>query len=116
DARFTGPIARLVPAQFRDFFGEETSLTASGLVRDAGGVALDALRLQSAALTLAANGETGTDGFLRRLNLDAQLDNGTDERVVLPVPGGDTTVQRAAFTLSFGETAGGEWSGLLTVE
>ncbi len=116
DARFTGPIARLVPAQFRDFFGEETSLTASGLVRDAGGVALDALRLQSAALTLAANGETGTDGFLRRLNLDAQLDNGTDERVVLPVPGGDTTVQRAAFTLSFGEAASGEWSGLLTVE
>src|SRR5690606_6224539 len=116
DARFSGPIARLVPAQFRDFFGDETALTASGLVRDAGGVVLDALDLDSAALDLAAKAETGADGFLRRLNLEATLDNGSDERVVLPVPGGDTTVQRAALTLSFGETADGEWSGLLTAD
>ncbi len=116
DSRFSGPIARLVPVQFRDFFGEDTTLAASGLVRDAGGVALDALRLQSAALSLAANGETGTDGFLRRLRLDAQLDDGTDGRIVLPVPGGETTVERAALTLSFGETANGEWSGLLSVD
>ena len=116
DARFSGPIARLVPAQFRDFFGNETALTASGLVRDAGGVVLDALNLDSAALDLAARAETGADGFLRRLNLEATLDNGSDERVVLPVPGGDTTLQRAALTLSFGETADGEWSGLLTAD
>lgn len=116
DARFAGPIVRLVPAQFRDFFGTDTALTARGLVRDAGGVVLEVLNLESAALELAASGETGTDGFLRRLNLDATLDDGTDERVVLPVPGGDTTVQRAALTLSFGETADGEWSGLLTAD
>lgn len=116
DARLAGPIARLVPVQFRDFFGAETALTASGLVRDAGGVVLDALNLESAALTLAARAETGTDGFLRRLNLDATLDNGSAEPVVLPVPGGDTSVQRAAFTLSFGETADGGWSGLLTAD
>lgn len=116
DARFSGPIARLVPVQFRDFFGEDTALTANGLVRDAGGVVLDALNLESAALSLAASGETGTDGFLRRLNLEATLDNGTDERVVLPVPGGATTVQRAGLTLSFGAAASGEWSGLLTAD
>ena len=116
DARLSGPIARLVPAQFRAFFGNETALTASGLVRDAGGVVLDALALDSAALDLAASAETGTDGFLRRLNLEATLDNGTAEPVVLPVPGGDTTVQRAALTLSFGETAGGEWSGQLSAD
>ncbi len=116
DARFSGPIARLVPTRFRDFFGDDTTLTANGLVRDAGGVALDALRLQSAALSLAANGETGADGFLRRLRLDAQLDDGSDGRIVLPVPGGDTTVERAALTLSFGEAANGEWSGLLAID
>lgn len=116
DARLFGPVARLVPVQFRDFFGSETTLSARGLVRDAGGVALEALALQSAALALTASGETGTDGFLRRLKLEAALDNGSDERVVLPVPGGDTTVQRAALSLSFGETASGEWSGLLTAD
>jgi translocation and assembly module TamB len=116
DARLSGPIARLVPAQFRAFFGNETALTASGLVRDAGGVVLDALNLDSAALDLAASVETGADGFLRRLNLEASLDNGTAEPVVLPVPGGDTTVQRAALTLSFGETADGEWSGQMSAD
>lgn len=116
DARFSGPVARLVPAQFRPFFGNETSLDARGLVRDAGGVVLDALNLDSAALDLAASAETGTDGFLRKLKLDATLANGADGRVVLPVPGGETTVERAALTLSFGETADGSWSGLFSAD
>jgi translocation and assembly module TamB len=84
DARLSGPIARLVPAQFRAFFGNETALTASGLVRDAGGVVLDALNLDSAALDLAASVETGADGFLRRLNLEASSPSCCRCRVATP--------------------------------
>src|SRR5690606_39455424 len=36
--------------------------------------------------------------------------------IVLPVPGGQTTINRADLTLSFGETAGEEWSGRITVD
>ena len=43
-----GPIAKIVPAQFRAFFGAETTLTANGLFRDAGGFLLDSLDLKSA--------------------------------------------------------------------
>src|SRR5690606_32368654 len=109
-----GPIARLIPAQFRDFFGADTRLTANGIQLDAGGMRLDALRIDSAALDLDASAETTVDGFLRRLDLKGALDDGTDTPIVLPVPGGQTTVNRADFNLSFGE--GDEWSGLITVQ
>ena len=115
-SELSGPIARLIPVQFRDFFGAETTLEARGLVKDAGGMRLDALDLRSAALSLQAAAETQADGFLRRLNLDATIDNGTDERVVLPAPGGETTVGRATVDLSFGEAGSEEWSGQIAVD
>ena len=42
-----GPIAKIIPPQFRAFFGAETTLTANGLFRDAGGLLLDSLDLKS---------------------------------------------------------------------
>ncbi len=115
DAVLSGPIAQLVPAQFRGFFGAETRFTARGVSRDDGGVTLEALDLRSAALALAASAETAPDGFLRRLKLDATVDNGSTEPVILPVPGGRTTVGRAELNLTFGEAASEEWSGAVVI-
>src|SRR5690606_1275861 len=108
-------IAKLVPAQFRDFFGAETRLTANGVAKDAGGFALDDLQLTSAALKLKAAAETGADGFLRALSVDAALENPGGEKVILPVPGGETTVGSGDLTLAFGGDVGEEWSGKLDV-
>lgn len=113
--RLSGPIAQLIPAQFRDFFGAETSLEAQGFIRDEGGFRLDALDLESAALTLSASAETTADSFLRRLAIDASVEDPSGDVVVLPVPGGDTTVQHAALTLSYGESADDDWSGSLDI-
>jgi translocation and assembly module TamB len=110
-----GPIASIVPAQFRAFFGAETTLTASGLFRDAGGFRLDSLNLNSAALNLSAAAETATDGFLQRLKLAATIEDQAAGKVLLPVPGGKTSVGRAALTLSFGEGAAQEWTGSIDV-
>lgn len=111
-----GPIAKIIPAQFRAFFGAETTLTADGLVRDAGGFLLESLNLRSAALNVDAAAETAADGFLQRLKLDAVVDNASTEKVVLPVPGGETTVDRAALRLSFGESASEEWNGAVDID
>ena len=35
---------------------------------------------------------------------------------MLPVPGGETTVERAALTLSFGESAAEDWTGSIDVD
>jgi translocation and assembly module TamB len=111
-----GPIAKIIPAQFRAFFGAETTLTAGGLVRDAGGFLLESLNLKSAALNVDAAAETAADGFLQRLKLDAVIDNASAEKVLLPVPGGETTVDRAALTLSFGEGTSEEWNGAIDID
>jgi translocation and assembly module TamB len=114
-ANVEGPIARLIPPRFREFFGAETTLVADGVFKNGGGLRLESLDLQSGALALSAAAETTADNFLQRLTLDATVENQSAEKVVLPVPGGQTTVDRAALTVAFGENADENWTGSLTV-
>jgi len=114
-ANLSGPISRLISPRFREFFGDSTTLQAAGLVKDAGGVVLENLDLESAALKVRAAAETAADGFLRRLTVDADIDNGGGEKVLLPAPG-ENTVQRANVTLAFGDGPGDEWTGSITID
>ena len=75
----------------------------TALFKEAGGLLLEKLDLHSAALSIASTAETTTDGFLAKLKLDATIASGTAAKVVLPVPGGATTVDRAALTIAFGQ-------------
>jgi len=114
-ANLAGPIAELVPAQFHPFFGAETTVAANGLVKEAGGLRLDTLDLKSASLALTGGLETGADGFLQRLTLDGSIADPATNRVVLPVAGGETTVERAELSIAFGDSASEEWSGRLDI-
>lgn len=114
-AQLDGPIAALVPADFRDFFGAKTSLNAGGLLRDAGGFRLDNLTLNSAVLNVKAAAESGTDGFLRRLNVDAAIQDQQGGRVLLPVKGAETSIGSAKFQINYGDRPTNDWVGLLTV-
>lgn len=114
-ANVAGQIAALVPAQFRAFFGAQTTLVTNGVVKDAGGLRLEAIKLTSAALALEGMVETGGDGFLQRLRLDGTIADPANARVVLPVAGGETTVERASLSVAFGDTASEEWSGRLDI-
>lgn len=114
-ARLNGPIAALVPQEFRDFFGADTKLSALGLIKDEGGLRLDDLALDSAALKLAASAESGKDGFLNRLRVDLTLADAEKGRVLLPVSGGETSVANARFQLAFGDRPTNDWVGRLDV-
>ena len=93
--RVDGPIAVLVPPAFRDFFGAETALVANGLLKDGGGFRLDDLALNTAALKIKASAESGNDGFLNKLRVDAAIQDDSKGEVLLPVKGGDTTINNA---------------------
>nr|WP_245419602.1 translocation/assembly module TamB domain-containing protein [Phyllobacterium salinisoli] len=112
---FRGPIAVLVPSVFRSFFGAETTLAAHGLVKDAGGIRIDNIDLNSAALNLAASAETGADGFLHRLRVNARVADPAGKKVILPVPGGRTTVDNAALQVAFGDRPTNDWTGSLDI-
>lgn len=111
----SGPIARLVPERYRDFFGTRTAFEASGVARDSGGFLLEKLQLDSAALKLQGAAETSADGFLTALSLDASIADDNAGTVVLPVAGGDTTVQKADLSVTYGEAGSDEWSGRLDI-
>lgn len=110
-----GPISRLIPQQYRGFFGSDTRLQAAGLSRNTGGMLLSSLTLSSAALQLEAAAETASDGFLTALSLDASISDSRQEPVVLPVPGGDTTLQSASLTATYGEAGSDTWQVALNM-
>lgn len=110
-----GPIAAIIPARFRSFFGADTRLKTAGTVKTGGGLRLDTLTLDSAALALRASLETAADNFLQRLNLHASIDDPQQEKTLLPIAGADATVEQATVDLSFGEAASENWTGAVRV-
>ncbi|MBU1304448.1 MAG: translocation/assembly module TamB domain-containing protein [Alphaproteobacteria bacterium] len=113
-----GPLSTLVAAPYRAFFGAETALSANALVRSAGGLSISGLRLSGGQLALEASAETTADNFLRQLTLDAVVSDSTGSAVILPVPGGATTVQSAEVSVNFGgANASGpqDWTSNVTI-
>ncbi len=111
-----GDVARLTPPLYRDFFGPQTKLTAKGAVRNGGGFALESLALDGAALDVNARLVTAADGFVEQLGLFAKLGTDNGQPVILPVPGGATTLRNATVKLSFGETGEENWKGDIDVD
>jgi translocation and assembly module TamB len=109
--RVEGPLQRLIAPVYRDFFGAQSMLALEGRLHDRGGLEISSLDLSGGALTLKGSASTTADGFLKKLLVDAEIADANAARVVLPVAGGETTVQRAALKLNFGGNADGRWTG-----
>lgn len=112
-ANLEGPIADILPSAYRDFFGERTVLALDALMRNAGGFDLSRFTLSGGQLSLDANGETTRDGFLRRLDIAGEIGSADGSPVILPVPGASTRVERAQFSVDFGEGQSDDWTGRL---
>lgn len=115
NADVRGEIARLVPEQYRPFFGAETQLSAVGVARDAGGMLLQYLTLESGALNFNAAAETAKDGFLTTLSLDATIADPSGEPVLLPGGNGETKVKRVDLVATYGEANAERWQARLMV-
>ncbi|MEJ5080388.1 MULTISPECIES: translocation/assembly module TamB domain-containing protein [unclassified Ochrobactrum] len=113
--QINGPIAVLVPPAFRDFFGAETALSANGLLKDGGGFRLDDLALKSAALNVKASAESGNDGFLNKLRVDATIQDDSKGQVLLPVKGAETAINNATLQIAYGDRPTNDWTGKLAV-
>lgn len=110
DADLGGPVGELVAQPYRAFFGAQTSLQASALVRSAGGVEISGLRLSGGQLGLEASGATTSDGFLSRLAVSAVIVDPGGARVVLPAPGAATTIDGATLKIDFGGAGSDQWT------
>jgi translocation and assembly module TamB len=110
-ADLRGPLATLVAAPYRPFFGAETALSVNVLMRPEGGISISGLRLAGGQLSLEAMAETTPDNFLRSLTLDAIVADPAGGTVTLPVPGGATQLGSAQLRVDFGGGAAGSASG-----
>lgn len=110
DADLRGPVSTLVPESYRPFFGAETALKAKGLVRSAGGLAIEDFALSGGQLALTASGETTPDNFLSALHLKAKIADASGGKVLLPVAGADTMVQSADVAVDFGGNGTDAWT------
>ncbi|WP_417307496.1 translocation/assembly module TamB domain-containing protein [Devosia sp.] len=115
NADLGGPIGMLVAPDFRAFFGQNSSLSASAVVRDSGGVEVSKFTLGGGQLNLDGQLRTTSDGFLDRLRLTGTIADQTGNAVVvLPVPGGKTSIESADIAVDFGSNDQGRWTADIT--
>jgi translocation and assembly module TamB len=112
-ADLRGPLAMLIAAPYRPFFGAETALSASALLHAEGGLSITGLRLTGGQLSLEAAAETTPDNFLKTLALNAVIADPAGGAVVLPVPGGATKLGTAQLAIAFGGDASEDWTATL---
>lgn len=112
NAMLQGPISALIAPIYRDFFGTETSITASGSLPGDGGFQLDQLDIDSGALTFRAAARTAADGFLTFLQANGEFASADGTPLLLPIPGETTRAARGTIRIDFGQSAeaNGAWS------
>lgn len=115
-AQLGGPIGTLVAPGYRAFFGERTALEATALLRSEGGLDVSELRLSGGQLALTGSLSTTSDGFLDALAIDASIADPNGSVVLLPLPGGATSLQRATLSVDYGGAGGENWSAGLSAE
>jgi translocation and assembly module TamB len=113
-ADFSGALAPLVPADYRDFFAGESAVRLAGISKDAGGIRLDEIRVDADALDLSGSLETGDDNFLQSLDLTGRIGDPDAPPVTLPVPGGETVLNAGDIAIRYGE--GDRWDGRIALD
>jgi len=111
-----GDVTPLVAPQFRDFFGTEVDLTVAGARGPDGALRLDELLIDTRSLTLAGSAEIGADGWPERLQIEGRIASEDGTPVLLPLPGGETTVRTATLDVGFDAATGDRWTGRFAIE
>ncbi len=64
---------------------------------------------------MKASAESGSDGFLNKLRVDANIQDDSKDQILLPVKGGETTINNATLQVSYGDRPTNDWTGKLAI-
>jgi translocation and assembly module TamB len=101
-ANLGGPIADILPAAYRGFFGDSTALAAKALLRSDGGLEVEKFSLAGGEVRLAGSASTSKDWFLNRLELSGDIASADGTPVLLPVSGAATRLDSGHIEVKFG--------------
>jgi translocation and assembly module TamB len=107
-----GPLADILPARERAFFGDRTDLAGRLLLDDDDGTRIEEITIKSGALNGRVTGRLLADAFPAELGADIGLARPGGGLVSLP-GAGDVTVGSARITLDYG---GAEWTARADME
>jgi translocation and assembly module TamB len=107
-----GPLADILPAREREFFGDRTDLAGRLLLDDDDGTRIEEVTIESGALNGRVTGRLLPDAFPAELGADIRLARPGGGPVSLP-GAGDVTVGSARITLDYG---GADWTARADME
>lgn len=106
----SGDLTPLMAAEYRGFFGTDSTLEAV-LQRDAeGATVLDDFTLRTFSLSLTGSGALAADGTPLRFDVAGLISDPARLPVRLPVPGAEVTLESADLALTYDRAAGDEWT------
>lgn len=112
----SGDITPMLPAEYRDFFGTNSQVVATGVKMPDGSFTLSDLTLDSQALDIKGRLATLPSGMPDTFSLDLKLGEEGGQDILLPVSGAETWVRNAALKLFYDRNQGQGWtlSGVLS--
>ncbi|WP_273687993.1 translocation/assembly module TamB domain-containing protein [Ketogulonicigenium vulgare] len=109
----TGDMTALLPADYHDFFGQQSTISAQGTRLAAGGFSLPQLAIKTRAFDLQGNAEIDATGWPSSFALRGIIAD-VDGPVVLPA-GEGVTLGRADLDISFDAATGDRWTADVSV-
>jgi translocation and assembly module TamB len=100
-ANLGGDVTALMVPQYRDFFGENIQLSLDALLRSNGAVEVSAFNLDSRAAQIEGRVSLTVDKWPSFIDITGTVANTDQSRVLLPVGGADTFVQRVALDVQY---------------
>ncbi|MFN4058963.1 MAG: translocation/assembly module TamB domain-containing protein, partial [Roseinatronobacter sp.] len=104
-----GDLRPLMQPVYHPFFGPQSRLRTQARRFDDGRLSLDDLRIQTQKLRIDGRAQVGLNQLPELIDLRVQVSDPDGAQVVLPVPGGQTTIQSADMHLSFDARQSKDW-------
>ncbi|NOD93069.1 translocation/assembly module TamB [Ruegeria sp. HKCCD4884] len=109
-----GDLTPFVAENMDTFFGTKTQLLVDGRTEADGALTISDLELTSQALNLKGELQLAAGGQLQLAALQGRITPPDGQKVVLPVSGGDTSIEAAQISALFDEKNGNLWDLSLT--
>ncbi len=104
-----GDLRPLMQPAYHPFFGDNSSLRTQARRFDDGRLSLDALRIQTSKFSVNGRARLGLDRLPELIDLRVAVRDPEGAPVLLPVPGEQTTIQRAEMQLRFDASQSEDW-------
>ncbi len=108
----SGDLRPLTEPSYHEFLGEEVALAARVAQRSDGSLELSDLSLETGATRIAGDVDIGPDGWPRIIDITGKI--GSDGRLTLPVPGGQTELASADLILKYDAARDEGWRAGVT--